>query len=419
MIDDFYEPTLSDYAAALWRRWWILGIGALVGVVLLQIAPIGGAGSYTSSITIDVDDSRALAETLQLGLVPNRQASATAEANRAVSEATRNAFEAEQGHSISVSSSPDEPNGQFTLTVSADSAAEATEDAAAFAELALARRDAQRAAELSDAIAVTTAQLAEQTAERDRLAAELSAAGGAASESLTIQSTAAAEAVVRLQQRLTGLQELASLAGSSLGIAGAATDATQDAGWGTTTRVGLGLVLGLVAGATVVIVMTATDRHLRRRRDVELVAGTTPVLGVIDRGGDAGLVASTATTLRQRAGAATVQVLAVNDPADATEAARLLGAGSGVELHAAGTVQADAAGLAGQGTEVLVVANARRSTDAALNAALTLLDDLGIAVCGIVLVDVDRRDLPGAAASVVVEAVAPLEAVGSAPRQLP
>ena len=417
MIDDFYEPTLGDYAAALWRRWWILAAGAVIGILLLQVAPIGGAGDYTSSVTIDVDDSRALAETLQLGLVPNRQVSATAESNRAVSEGTRNVFEAEAGRSISVTSSADESNGQFTLTVTADDPDQATEDAAAFAELVVARRDEQRSEELENAIAVTTAQLAEQTAERDRLAAELAAGGASPSEALVIQNTAAAEAVARLQQRLTGLGELASLAASSLTIAGEATESTQDAGWGNTTRVGIGLFLGLAGGAAVIIVLTATDRHLRRRRDVELVAGGTPVLGVIDRAGDAGLVASTTTTLRLHLGDAPVRVLAVDDAIDSAEAARLLGPGSPRELRGDGTVQDDAAGLADQEVQVLVVANARRTTDAGLNAALTLLADLGLRTCGIVLIGVDRRDLPGAAASVLA-APAP-EAVGSAPRQLP
>lgn len=411
MIDDFYEPTLGDYLKALWRRKWILAVGALAGIAVLLVAPIGRGGDYSSDVTFQIDDTRAIAENAQLGLITPNASSATAESGRALSKATMAKFRASNGHEASVASSTDEPNDQFTLTFTAPTADAARDDALQFSGIVVERRAGSQKAALADAIDVASAQLKEQADERDRLAAQLDAAGAAPSASLSIQSTAAAEAAARLQQRVAGLTELAELNDGGVSITGDVSDPVATSAWGTSTRIGIGLVLGLIGGAVVVMVLTAADRRLRMRRDVELVAGSAPVLGVIDRHAGPGLVAASGLALRHelQSRPGIVTVLATDDAADSDRLVELLSTHVGdTKLDSDGDVLGHAAQDADRSGElVLVAANARTTTDASLNAGLTLLADLGAEVVGIVLIDVDPRDLPGAAASIVTDAPAP------------
>lgn len=406
MIDDFHEPTLGDYGTALWRRKWILAIGALVGAAVMLVAPIGRGGELNSSVTLEVHDLFSLVQSLQLGLPSVGKPSATAENARALSAASLAQFRQAAGRSASVAGTADESNNQFTLTFTGTTADRTMEDARLFTDLLVKRRTAEQRAELDAAIAVTRAQLESQTAELNRVAERDALSGSPSSQLLTIRNASAAS-VSRLQERLSGLQEVADLSEAGLTVAADRSPATATPGWGLTKRLALGMVLGLVGAVVVVMILTATDRRLTRRRDVELVCGSTPVLGVIDRAETAGLLASTGRALQQRVegDGGALRVLAVDSANDSFRLAALLRpfVGDGA-LTDGGDVLGHLAGDPEQpGEQVMLAANARTTTDDALNAALTVLSDLGVPVLGIVLIDVDPRAMPGAAASIVNE----------------
>ncbi len=403
MVDDYYEPTLSDHVRALRRLWPLLVVPVFVGAILgFLVASGSGDPDYTSDSVVSVVDERFVVTSLDLQIAEISTPSATAAMNRALADDVGAVAAERAGESIDVVGVADESAGTFTLTVTAADPQTAVDQAAIYGEAALEVAATSRGEVLGQTAAALTRRIEELDVELAALRARLAGAEPSEVDSLNSEIEMAAQRRLEFGDRMAALESFQSTTTGGLRQLAPASDA-EESGGGPSTAVLVvgGALFGALVGMGLVIVANLADRKIRSRIDVELNAPGLPVVGVLGRN-DVMQDSPAAQALARRAEGSVESVVLIPagshpvDPQLATETAKALeqfGPPMGVSIGAAETLAFDDPS---QG--VVVVAEAGVTTDDDLACRATELDDMGVNTLGLLLCGVDARDLPRAAA---------------------
>jgi hypothetical protein len=396
MVDDFYEPTFSDYSSGVLRRWPVVLVAALIGVVVMLLAPVGRAVDDGAEVTFRVVDEQNLVDSIDLP-VKFPAASATDKATRLQSEAVSAAIRDTLGTLPDFTVTSNEAAGILTATVTAPDPDTAREQAQGIADAFTAQQRATRQQTLTNLADTTEAQITSLQESLDAALEKVRTADDATRSALEVDYGRQSGALVTARSRLASIDKVAELTTGGVVANSAVSTIDGDPGWSPLTRIALGLVLGAIGGILVALVLVLIDRRLYRRVDVELVAAGVPVLGsTVDGPTEGARLAALAVAVRAHTSEA-VTVLGVSDD-EGVEALAAALRDEGIDVVAGRAVLGEPTEALPVASAVLLAVRAGRTTDDQLRSALTLLEDADSAPCGLVLTGVRAREVAAATA---------------------
>ena len=373
-LDGFDEMSFSDLQHRVLRRWPVVVLGALVGLVAMFVTSSAGSGAFSHSVNIRFDDLRGAVTVLELPPDLGARPLVTPDA-ATIRELIDELERADELGDATVDAQPLSAEGMIIVSATSsdpDEAAEAVERVvAAYEEHFL----GERAGALRD----LDAELAADLARIEDRTAEIGEPAGVARQVELLALEQQRFATERQRQRI----EVAERMISGMVKPGEPERTSVDGGGRSLTRLAAGALLGAGVAVAILVVLAVTDRKVRRRRQVERLLPGVEFVGVVVRG--PGLEELTrlgrAVALRLAdMGVAAVRPVVLGDGRPPEWLAELLPVDE----------EADA---------VVVLVRSGSVSEDELSAAIS--DELlvGHRVVGVALIDVDRADRAWSAAA--------------------
>ncbi len=387
------QPDLRHYTAALWRQWPVPIAVAVILTAVFALLPSSSSTLVTGKVAL-VDES-GLAVSLGLPKeIGTRYSSPQALLAVARAEDFRLAVAKTLGFHASVATSAEDGPGTVTISSTSEDADRAAAIVSANLTELIKRRRELRASTTAAAIAANEERLAtfqKRLTALDQTLSGLDDPRSALAAGLLAERESLLSDRTDVENMTAGFDQLDKL---SVGGISLIEPSRLDVSSSKAKKAAYGFVFGGLIGVGVVLAMAFFDRRLRTRRDVERIAGTGALLGVLTRdGNDEGALAVAAAIAA--IDGPTVRLVPAGPKVDAGAVAdglRTAAAGS-VTLPtiavASSAATAAAAGPAAGAAVVLVQAGSAREDDLAI--ALDRLHNAGVAVAGVVLTNLAGR----------------------------